>query len=67
MVVKLVIEPDLDAVFLADSYGYRPGKSALDAVGVTDSGAGNTTGFWNSTSRASGAMANRPCLAMRMT
>jgi len=35
MVVKRVIEPSLDAVFLADSYGYRPGKSALDAVGVT--------------------------------
>ncbi|MGZ5137836.1 MAG: group II intron reverse transcriptase/maturase [Burkholderiales bacterium] len=35
MVVKRVIEPTLDAVFLADSYGYRPGKSALDAVGVT--------------------------------
>jgi group II intron reverse transcriptase/maturase len=35
MVVKQVIEPDLDVVFLADSYGYRPGKSALDAVGVT--------------------------------
>ena len=35
MVVKQVIEPDLDAVFLADSYGYRPGKSALDAVEVT--------------------------------
>ena len=35
MVVKQVIEPTLDAVFLADSYGYRPGKSALDAVGVT--------------------------------
>jgi RNA-directed DNA polymerase len=35
MVVKQVIEPDLDAVFLADSYGYRPGKSALDAVGIT--------------------------------
>jgi group II intron reverse transcriptase/maturase len=35
MVVKQVIEPSLDAVFLADSYGYRPGKSALDAVGVT--------------------------------
>ncbi|MGL3104496.1 reverse transcriptase domain-containing protein [Bradyrhizobium sp. BR 1432] len=29
------IEPALDAIFLADSYGYRPGKSALDAVGVT--------------------------------
>jgi RNA-directed DNA polymerase len=35
MVVKRVIEADLEAVFLADSYGYRPGKSALDAVGVT--------------------------------
>jgi group II intron reverse transcriptase/maturase len=34
-VVKRLIEPDLDAIFLADSYGYRPGKSALDAVGVT--------------------------------
>jgi RNA-directed DNA polymerase len=35
MVVKRVIEPTLDSVFLADSYGYRPNKSALDAVGVT--------------------------------
>src|SRR4030081_150672 len=35
MVVKQVIEPDLDPVFLPDSYGYRPRKSALDAVGVT--------------------------------
>ena len=35
MVVKLVIEPTLDPIFLADSYGYRPHKSALDAVGVT--------------------------------
>src|SRR5947199_848565 len=35
VVVKRVIEPTLDPVFLADSYGYRPGKSALDAVGVT--------------------------------
>jgi group II intron reverse transcriptase/maturase len=34
-VVKQVIEPTLDSVFLADSYGYRPNKSALDAVGVT--------------------------------
>lgn len=32
MVVKQLIEPDLDQIF---SYGYRPGKSALDAVGVT--------------------------------
>jgi len=35
MVVKQAIEPTLDSIFLADSYGYRPGKSALDAVGVT--------------------------------
>jgi RNA-directed DNA polymerase len=34
-VVKQLIEPDLDPIFLADSYGYRPGKSALDAIGVT--------------------------------
>ena len=35
MVVKRLIEPGLDQIFLPDSYGYRPGKSALDAVGVT--------------------------------
>src|SRR5687768_16681083 len=35
MVVKQVIELILDSIFLADSYGYRPNKSALDAVGVT--------------------------------
>jgi RNA-directed DNA polymerase len=34
-VVKQMIEPALDKIFLADSYGYRPDKSALDAVGVT--------------------------------
>ncbi len=35
MVVKQLIEPDLDPIFLSDSYGYRPRKSALDAVRVT--------------------------------
>lgn len=35
MVVKQLIEPGLDSIFLPDSYGYRPRKSALDAVGVT--------------------------------
>ena len=34
-VVKQMIEPGLDKIFLADSYGYRPDKSALEAVGVT--------------------------------
>lgn len=35
MVVKRVLEPNLEPIFLPDSYGYRPGKSALDAVAVT--------------------------------
>ncbi|AGS25291.1 reverse transcriptase domain-containing protein (plasmid) [Rhizobium etli bv. mimosae str. Mim1] len=38
MVVKQLIEP---------SYGYRPAKSALDAVGITRGGAGNMIGFWS--------------------
>jgi RNA-directed DNA polymerase len=33
-VVKLVFEPLVDPHFHQDSYGYRPGKSALDAVGM---------------------------------
>lgn len=35
MVVKLTLEPQVEPVFFPDSYGYRPGKSALDAIGVT--------------------------------
>lgn len=35
MVVKLVFEPMVEPHFLHDSYGYRPNKSALDAVAVT--------------------------------
>jgi RNA-directed DNA polymerase len=35
MVVKLVLEPALEPIFLPDSYGYRPEKSALDAIGAT--------------------------------
>ena len=34
MVVKLEFEPVVEPHFLPDSYGYRPGKSALDAIGV---------------------------------
>ena len=33
-VVKMVLEPVVDPRFHPDSYGYRPGRSALDAVGV---------------------------------
>ena len=32
-VVKARLEPEVEPLFHADSYGYRPGKSALDAVG----------------------------------
>ena len=34
-VVQQWLEPELEAVFHRDSYGYRPGKSALEAIGVT--------------------------------
>ena len=34
MVAKLTLEPMVEPTFHRDSYGYRPGKSALDAVGV---------------------------------
>jgi group II intron reverse transcriptase/maturase len=33
MVAKLTFEPLVEPIFHQDSYGYRPGKSALDAVG----------------------------------
>jgi RNA-directed DNA polymerase len=32
-IVKARLEPEVEPLFHADSYGYRPGKSALDAVG----------------------------------
>jgi RNA-directed DNA polymerase len=35
MDVKLTFDPLVESCFLPDSYGYRPNKSALDAVGVT--------------------------------
>jgi RNA-directed DNA polymerase len=31
-VVKMVLEPILEPVFHEDSYGYRPGRSAHDAI-----------------------------------
>lgn len=35
MVARLTFEPLVEPHFLKDSYGYRPNKSALDAIGVT--------------------------------
>ena len=34
-VVKMCLEPEWDSLFHENSYGYRPGKSALDAVAIT--------------------------------
>lgn len=35
MVVKIYFEPLVEPLFHADSYGYRPGKSAADALAIT--------------------------------
>ena len=34
-VVKMLLEPIVEPVFHRDSYGYRPGRSALDAIEMT--------------------------------
>jgi group II intron reverse transcriptase/maturase len=34
-VVKRIIEPTLDPIFHPDSYGYRPGRSAKQAIAIT--------------------------------
>jgi RNA-directed DNA polymerase len=33
MVVKIYFEPKVEPIFHSDSYGYRPGKSAIEVVG----------------------------------
>jgi len=58
MVAKRYLEPILEKYFHPDSYGYRPEKSALEAIGVARQRAGDTTGFLTSTSKAS--LTNRP-------
>jgi RNA-directed DNA polymerase len=35
MVVKRIMERTLEPIFMPDSYGYRPNKSALDAIEIT--------------------------------
>ena len=34
MVVKIYLEPNVEKIFHEDSYGYRPNKSAIQAIGV---------------------------------
>ena len=52
-VARRYLEPILEPVFHPDSYGYRPGKSAIDAVRTARDVVGATTGCSISTSRAS--------------
>ena len=35
MLVKLYFEPEVEPMFYEDSYGYRPNKSAIQALDVT--------------------------------
>jgi RNA-directed DNA polymerase len=35
MVVRMNFEPLVEPIFCSDSYGYRPNRSAIDAVGIT--------------------------------
>jgi len=35
MVVKMYFEPNVEPIFCEDSYGYRPNKSAIQAIDVT--------------------------------
>lgn len=43
MVAKMYVEPSVEPLFHEDSYGYRPQKSAIDAIGQTRKGVGNMT------------------------
>ncbi len=35
MVTRMVFEPNVEKIFLDDSYGYRPNRSAIDEIRVT--------------------------------
>ena len=48
-VVKAKLEPKVEPLFHPNSFGYRPGRSALDAVGRPGGIAGIMTGCWIST------------------
>jgi RNA-directed DNA polymerase len=42
----MLLERVLEPVFHRDSYGYRPGRSAHDALAYAAAGAGARTGYW---------------------
>ena len=47
--VKMWLEPQLDPLFHDNSYGYRPGKSALEAIAVTRRRWWDQDWWWSST------------------
>ncbi|MFF5209321.1 hypothetical protein [Streptosporangium sp. NPDC000396] len=56
-VVAGVLEAKVEPIFHPDSYGYRPGRSALRRSRPVGSGAGSSTGWSSSTS----ARSSTPC------
>ena len=61
MVVKRHLEPLAEPKFHPDSYGYRPGKSALDAVGAARQRCWRHDWFLISISRPSLTASRRNC------
>ena len=47
MVAKMYFEPLVEPMFYNDSYGYRPNKSAIQAVGQAREDVLKETGYWN--------------------
>ena len=51
-VAAMQLEARVEPIFHPNSYGYRPGRSALDAVGHAGNGVGATTGLFDLDIRA---------------
>lgn len=60
-VVRRYLEPLVEPKFHPDSYGYRPGRSAIDAVRVARQRCWRSTGFWTSTSKGSSTTSIMSC------
>ena len=61
-VAVMALEPDVEKVFHDDSYGYRPGRSPLDAVRVCRERCWEKTGLLTWTSKLS----STPCLDLML-
>ena len=63
--VKLLIEPILDPLFHADSYGTGPGSRPNRQWPSPDNGAGNTTGLWSLISKRPSIKSIMVCCSRR--